>query len=158
MAPLATAAAVGLIAGLIASGVMSAYQAAAASLFGQDQGAGEPATVKAADDASTAATGAPVTQRRRERAGSLVHYATGAALGLLYAMLVFYWPPAAALFGIVFGLAVALVLDDVLVPTFGWGPPPWKTPLNTHLYGLTAHIVFGAALEGARRVSLAVLT
>ena len=152
------AAGVGLVAGVAASGVMSAYQAATAALFGQDEGNDDPANVKAADDVSNAATGTPVTQRHRQPAGSLVHYLTGAALGLGYVLLVAAWPSAAALFGIGFGIATALVLDDVLVPAFGWGPWPWATPLNTHLYSLTAHAVFGVALEGVRRLGLAVLT
>ncbi|MES2754087.1 MAG: DUF1440 domain-containing protein [Pseudomonadota bacterium] len=148
----------GLVAGLVASAVMSGYQAATAGLFGQDQSNDDPANVKAADDASKATTGKPVTQKRRQQAGSAVHYATGAALGIFYAVLVLYWPLAACLFGVAFGVAVAVVLDDLVVPAFGWGPWPWATPLNTHLYGLTAHAVFGAALEGVRRLGLSLLT
>lgn len=153
-----TAVALGLIAGLIASGVMSAYQAATASLFGQDDQSDDPANLKAADDATKAATGHPLRgQTMKQRAGSAVHYATGAALGVGYALLVLCWPPAACLFGVAFGLAVAIALDDVLVPAFGWGPWPWATPVNTHLYSLTAHAVFGAVLEGARRLGASAL-
>ena len=148
----------GLVAGVVASGIMSLYQAATASLFGQDKQDGDPANVKAADDTSKAATGKPVTQKRRAKAGSLVHYLTGAAIGIFYALLVLYWPAAAIGFGIAFGLAVASVLDDILVPAFGWGPWPWATPLNTHVYGLTAHAVFGVALEGVRRLGVWLLT
>lgn len=152
-----TLAAVGLIAGLVASGVMSAYQAATASLFGQDDSGDDPANVKAASEAKEAATGAPLRGKTvRQRAGSAVHYATGAALGIGYALLVACWPPAACLFGVAYGIAVAIALDYILVPAFGWGPPAWKTPLNTHLYGLTAHAVFGAVLEGVRRLALSI--
>lgn len=141
----------GLIAGLVASGAMSLYQSVAATLFGQDKKKGDPAPVKAADSVSRAVEGRPVAGGR-QGAGSVVHYATGAALGLLYAILVSAWPDAAIGFGIVFGIVVALVLDDLLVPAFGWGPWPWRTGLATHLYSLTAHAVFGAVLEGARRL------
>lgn len=151
-------ASVGIAAGLVASGVMTAYQAATASLFHQEDG-GDPANVKAASDAKAAATGAPIRSKTaRQRAGSAVHYATGAVLGLMYAILVLAWPPAACLFGVAYGVAVAVALDYIAVPAFGWGPPAWKTPLHTHLYGLTAHAVFGAALEGVRRWGLSVLT
>lgn len=151
------AAGVGLVAGVVASGVMNAYQSATASAFGQDEGNDDPATVKAADDASRAATGRPVTQRRRQAAGGLVHYATGAALGVGYGLLATAWPPATAAFGVAFGLATAIVLDDLVVPAFGWGPWPQATPLNTHLYSLTAHAVFGVTLEGVRRGGYALL-
>lgn len=143
---------IGLAAGIVASGAMEGYQALAAPLFGQDQSGDDSATAKAADEASKATRGVPLPRHRRKPAGRLVHYATGIALGGLYGVLVWCWPPAAIGFGIAFGIAVELVLDEVLVPALGLAPPPWKTPLTTHAYGFTAHIVFAVALEGARRV------
>jgi uncharacterized membrane protein YagU involved in acid resistance len=142
----------GIVAGLVASAVMEAYQALAATPFGQT-GAGDSSTVKFADKLSVALTGAPVTQKRRARAGRLVHYVTGIALGILYVMVAPHWPPITWGFGIAYGVAVAIVLDYVVVPALALGPPAWKTPLATHAYGLSAHIVFGAALEGARRIA-----
>lgn len=152
MPPFLLAIPIGLVGGLVAAAVMEAFQTLAAPLFGQDGGGGEGATTTAADAASTAATGKTVAKNRRTQAGRLVHYATGAALGLGYALLAATWPPAALGFGVVFGIAVALLLDDLVVPGFGFGPWPWQTPLATHAYGLSAHVVFGAALEGARRL------
>ena len=141
----------GVVAGVVASAVMEAYQALAAAPFGQS-GAGDSSTVKFADKLSVALTGAPVTQKRRERAGRLAHYATGIALGVLYVLVAPHWPPITWGFGINYGIAAAIVLDYVVVPALALGPPAWKTPLATHAYGLSAHIVFGAALEGARRI------
>ena len=73
------------------------------------------------------------------------------------ALLVLRWPAAAIGFGMAFGLGVALVLDDLLVPAFGWGPWPWRTPLATHAYGLSSHLVFGLVLESVRRLVATVL-
>jgi hypothetical protein len=143
--------ALGVVAGLAASAVMEAYQALAAKPFGQT-GGGESSTVKLADKLSVASTGAPVAQRRRERAGRLVHYGTGVALGILYVLVAPHWAPITWGFGVGYGIAVAIMLDYVVVPALALGPPAWKTPLATHPYGLSAHIVFGAALEGARRL------
>jgi len=143
--------AIGVAAGVAASLAMNLFQGAAAPLFGQDQGDDDPATVKAADTATRATAGEPVPQRYRERAGGAVHYATGAALGAGYALLARRWPAARAGYGTAFGAATAVVLDYVVVPAFGWGPPAWKTPAATHAYGLASHLVFGAALEGGRR-------
>lgn len=157
MAPWLTAVIGGVAGGLVAALAMNLFQGAAASLFAQGGGGGDPATVKAADDAKRAVGAPPVTQKRRAEAGSLVHHGLGAALGLLYGLLVPYWPPASVGFGVTFGIAVALILDDLLVPAFGWGEWPWRTTLATNLYGLSSHIVFGAVLEGVRRLAGAVL-
>jgi hypothetical protein len=157
MAPWLMAAIGGVAGGLVASLAMNLYQGAAGSLFGQGGGNDDPATVKAADDVKRATGAPPVTQKRRATAGSLVHYATGAVLGLVYGLLVAVWPPAAFGFGVAFGIVVALVLDDLVVPALGWGSWPWRTTLATNLYGLSSHAVFGAVLEGVRRLAVAAL-
>ncbi len=156
MPSLLTAAVAGVAAGLVASAVMEAYQNLASPLFGQ-KNEGDPATVQAADDAKAAVGQPPVTQKHRMLAGRAVHYATGLALGIGYGIAALYWPPITLWFGVAFGLAVSLVLDDVAVPAFGWGPPAWETPLNTHAYALSAHAVFGLVLEGVRRGTAALL-
>lgn len=157
MPPLATAAIAGLAGGLVASLAMNLYQGATASLFGQGGGNADPATVKAADGMKQVVGARPVTQKRRAEAGSLVHYGTGAVLGIGYALLVLAWPPAAIGFGLVFGLVVAVVLDNLLVPTLGWGPWPWRTTAATLAYGFSSHIVFGVVLEGVRRLATGLL-
>jgi len=157
MPEIAIAAIAGVVAGLVASAAMNLYQGATASLFGQDKSHDDPATVKAADSVSEAVEGRPITRHRRAT-GNIVHYATGIALGLFYSVLVWAWPEAAIGFGIAFGIVVAIVLDDLLVPAFGWGRWPWRTNLATHLYGLSAHAVFGAVLEGGRRAIVVILT
>ena len=150
--PFLTAAIAGLAAGLAASFAMNLYQGATASLFGADKGNDDPATVKAADSARAAVGARPVAQKRRGEVSGLVHYSVGAVLGIGYALLVPHWPVAAIGFGVAFGLVVALLLDDLLVPAFGWGAWPWQTPLAIHAYSLTSHVVFGAMLEGVRRL------
>lgn len=151
MSPLPIAILAGLGAGLVASAIMEAYQALAAPMFGQ-KSEGEPATVKAADTAKQAVGAKPVVKKHRSLAGRGVHYATGLALGVLYAILALYWPPVTIGFGVAFGIAAAIVLDYFAVPAFGWGPPAWQTPFHTHLYSLSAHAVFGAVLEAVRRL------
>lgn len=143
---------IGMVAGLVASGVMEGYQALAAKPFGQDKSSEDPATVKAADTAAEATTGRPVPKPQRETVGRGVHYATGAVLGLLYGVLAVQWPPVTIGFGLAFGFAVWLWLDLVVVPGAGWGKPVWKSTAAALAYGLSAHLVFGAALEGSRRL------
>ncbi len=141
----------GLAGGLVASLAMDLFQSAAAAPFGQDDGDAEPATVKAADSAKQLVAGEPIADDHRKVAGSVVHYATGAALGVGYALAARRWPQTTAGFGLAYGIAVATVLDDAAVPAFGWGPAPTDTPASTHAYGLASHAVFGLALEGTRR-------
>lgn len=141
----------GLAGGIVASAAMDLFQRVAAPAFGQGGSNDDPATVKAADGAKRLVTGEAVTQKHRETAGTLVHYATGAAMGIGYALAERVWPETKAGFGTAFGVAAATVLDDLAVPALGWGPGPTDTPPATHAYGLASHLVFGATLEGVRR-------
>ena len=137
--------------GLIASAIMELYQTVAARPFGQE-GGGDSSTSKAADDLDRTVTGHGVAKSGRAAAGRMVHYGTGLVLGMIYVVVAAWKPDITILFGVAYGVVVAILLDYVAVPAMGWGPPAWKTPLSTHLYGLSAHIVFGAALEAARRI------
>ncbi|WP_343526096.1 DUF1440 domain-containing protein [Sphingomonas sp.] len=145
---------VGVIGGLLASLAMNQFQAVAAGAFGQKGSNDDPATVKAADVLAKVTTGEPVTQKYRETAGSMVHYATGAALGGLYGALTHKRPQAALGLGLPFGLATMLVVDDLAVPAFGLGAAPQDTPPATHGYSAASHAVFGVVLEGVRRLVL----
>ena len=147
---------IGMVAGLVASAVMEGFQAIAAKPLGQESG-GEPSTEKAADDASTILRGRPLPKPTRKRAGNGVHYLTGAVLGAGYGVLAIFWPAVTLWYGVAFGIATAILLDEIAVPAMGWAGPPWETPLKTHAFGLASHIVFGAALEGTRRLLVALL-
>lgn len=149
--------AAGAVAGVAATAATSLYQALVGPMLGQDGGDSDPANVQAADSASERATGAPVDGPYRDGAGSFVHYATGIALGIGYAAAAARAPAVTRGFGVPFGLGVALVLDDLLVPAFGWGDWPQDTPAATHAYGLSTHAVFGGVLEGGRRAVSAAL-
>lgn len=149
-----TTAVIGIGAGLAASFAMAKYQEAAAPLFGMDEG-GESSTQKAADSASEAVTGQPIAPPRRQSAGNAVHYLTGTALGLGYTLAARRWPRISTGFGTAFGFRVAALLDNFLVPLFGWGKWPTKAGLASQGYSLSSHAVYGSVLEGSRRLALA---
>ena len=149
--------AAGVVAGVAATAATSLYQAAVAPALGQDGSDDDPANVKAADDASVIVIGEHLPAAGKPAAGSAVHYATGVALGLGYAAAAAIAPRLTRGFGVPFGLGVALVLDDLLVPAFGWGDWPSRTSAATTAYGLSTHAVFGAVLEGGRRLTLTAL-
>ena len=152
----------GALAGLAASYLMEQFQAAwtkaeeAGGGSGAGGGAGDPATVKAADRVALAATGHPVPSEHREAAGEAVHYATGAGVGAVYGLLAEFAPRATFGLGAGYGAAVALGLDEIIVPALGLGKPATETPPSTHAYGLASHLVYGLTLEGVRRIVRAV--
>ena len=154
MPSLFTTTLIGVGAGLAASFVMDRFQDVAAPAFGMEGGNDDPATVKAADTFSEAFEGRPVTQKNRQAAGSAMHYVLGAAIGGGYALAVRHWSDLAKGWGVPAGVTTMLLLDDLLVPAAGWGPwPEAEVPGNA--YGLASHLVFGVAMEGARRAGVA---
>lgn len=140
----------GVAAGLVASAAMAAFQSGARGLLPDKGGDDDPATVQAADAASEALTGDGVPEPYREQAGTMVHYVTGMVLGGVYGVLAEYRPEARSGFGSAYGIATAALLDEAAVPAAGLGAAPSETPLATHAYGATSHLVYGWVLEGVR--------
>jgi putative membrane protein len=139
----------GAAAGAFASFAMNRFQSLVSSGSG---GGGESSTVKAAERV----VGRPLRGGEKERAGNAVHYGFGTALGATYGVAAEVEPWTTAGLGMPFGGAVAVVADEALVPALGLAGPPWRSPPSTHLYSLASHLVFGAALEAARRALLRV--
>jgi putative membrane protein len=112
----------------------------------------EPSTYVAADKLTRAATGHPLRAEYKPAGGSLVHYGFGGAVGALYGALAARHPGTAAGMGMPFAMAVWLLADEVGMPAAGLARRPGAYPAADHLSSLTAHLVFGAAMEGVRRV------
>jgi putative membrane protein len=151
---------VGAVAGVAASWVMERFQEQwllregdAGETPGNMGALGtEPATMKAADALAQTLTGSPVPEQRRELAGEAMHYATGAGVGAVYGLLAEILPGSKLALGTGFGVAVALGLDEGLVPALGLSKPPAEVRPSQHAYNLASHVVYGLALEGARRI------
>lgn len=146
----------GALAGVAAGWVMERFQEqwtqreqAAGGASGGDD---EPSTVKAADRVAVAVSGQPVPPERREQAGEAVHYATGAGVGGIYGLLAEIAPGPTFGLGAAYGTAVALGLDEVIVPALGLSKTARETPPSVHAYSLASHLVYGLTLEGARRI------
>lgn len=140
----------GALAGLVASYAMNAFQEAVSRANPEESGGSDedPSTVKAAEWLA----GRALPKDRKEAAGNQVHYALGAMLGLLYGVACAATATASAGFGMPFGAAVFLIGDEAVVPALGLSGPPWRSPASTHAYSLASHLVFGAVLEGVRRM------
>ena len=145
----ATGAAVGLVAGLIASFAMDRFQAVMQCSDDRDA---EPATQQAADAAARVATGSPLPKRVKPVGGQIVHYGLGAALGAGYGAAAELVPRVTAGAGTAFAITTWVMLDEVAVPFVKLGDPPWQSPPKTQAYGLLSHIIFLLVAEQARRV------
>ena len=143
--------AAGIAAGLVASLAMNLFQKAWASALPMPGAGDDPATVKAAQKTSRAATGEYFAKEDKEAAGNAVHYAFGALLGGAYGLLAEYRPEVTKGFGTLFRAASA-AFDEVGVPAVGLSGPPTDFPAATHAYGLGSHIVFGGVTEATRRL------
>jgi hypothetical protein len=149
---------VGALAGLGASWVMSAayrpiMRAGSEETLRREQraqGGLPPSTVRAAE-AAARKVGAELPDRRaRAIGGKAVHYAYGVAWGAAFALaaraLARRWRPPLAT-GLLFGAALWVLSDEVLVPLFGFSQLPGRYPASSHVKGLAAHLVYGVATE-----------
>jgi hypothetical protein len=167
--------AAGLVAGLAATYVMTQFQELSEKLEkelkedddsrhpqhsakrGQQEstegeGKGEDATVKAAAKLSRNLFHHELSRREKKTAGPAMHYAFGALTGAAYGVLAELVPAVTWGAGAPFGTAVWLGADEIAVPAFGLSGPPWESPPTVHARALAAHLVYGLATEGARRL------
>lgn len=146
--------ALGALAGGLAAAATSLFQAAwqGAKLPPSEREPLEiPPTEKVADELIEAATGRPLLHHEREVAGVLVHHTVGAGLGALYALAGERWPAVKARRGLVYGLAVWVIVEECGLAALGLKAPPWRVRPAEHVFAACSHIVFGPALDIALR-------
>ena len=145
----------GFVGGLVASFVMSEFQTLLSALSEEEKKSKkkkeEPANVKAAEAISEAVFDHKLKKSEKEPAGEAMHYAMGAASGLIYGAAAEIAPMTTVGLGIPFGAAVWLVADDVVVPALGLAKPATAYPLSTHAYALSSHLVYGLTTDIVRR-------
>ncbi|MFL6259561.1 MAG: DUF1440 domain-containing protein [Thermoanaerobaculia bacterium] len=164
-------AAAGLAAGLAATWVMTQFQELSGKLAephkkedpqhsakrGKEESAQpkeqrDDATVRAADKLSRGLFHHPLTKEEKKAAGPALHYGFGALTGAAYGVLAELAPGVTRGVGAPFGTAVWLGADEVAVPAFRLAGPPWEHPASVHARALAAHLVYGVATEGLRRL------
>jgi putative membrane protein len=147
--------AAGAAGGLLASWVMNQYQAGWKKLTHQDQQQPRPSeqpTVKVAEAVTSAIAHHHLSEQEQKKAGPVVHYAFGTAVGALYGGLAAWKPKIAVGFGMPFGAAVWAAADNTMLPLLGLAKAPTEYPASMHAYALTSHLVYGAVTEAVRRV------
>ena len=112
-----------------------------------------PATVKAGTAVVEAITHEEPSREVKKALGPAVHYVFGAGMGALYGIASEYKPVARAGFGTGYGTAVFVAADEIGVPLMGLSKLPAEVPLGQHLYAWVSHVVYGATLEGVRRLT-----
>ena len=158
---------VGLIAGLAASWTMDRFQDAWIAVSPPDDSkkkedqarasedgeeSQDNATVKAAAAISEGLFEHKLTGAEKKLAGPAVHYAVGATSGIVYGIASEFLPEVTIGFGLPYGTAFWLVVDEGAVPLLRLSKPPTAYPASTHIYALASHLVFGATTEGVRRL------
>ncbi len=153
----------GLLAGAGATWLMTRYQAAAAPVVRRlfdGHGEGNPQTAAASEDPAPIRVGSliyefvigePLPEDWQERAGNLVHYGFGTFQGGQYGALAEasrISGLACVGFGLAFGASLWASVDETILPLLQISRPPAEYPLSSHVNGLLAHLVYGAALGG----------
>lgn len=85
--------------------------------------------------------------------GAAAHYAFSVAISVPYVFLADRLPFIRACFGTLYGTAVWAVADEGIMPALGLSRSPRQLPPGVHAYALAGHLVYGATLEGVRRLS-----
>lgn len=85
-----------------------------------------------------------------KQAGQLVHLAFGSGWGVAYGLAAASLArPRVLKSGLIFGMTVWLISDNVLLPAFRLSAWPHHYPVKTHLYAVAAHAVYGLTLASA---------
>jgi len=158
---------VGLIAGLAAAWTMDRFQDVWLAVSppddsekkkdegrasADDEESQDDATVKAASAISEGLFEHKLSRAEKKIAGPAVHYAVGATSGIVYGIASEFLPEVTMGFGLPYGTAFWLVVDEGAVPLLRLSKPPTAYPASTHIYALASHLVFGATAEGVRRL------
>ena len=104
------------------------------------------------------AVGVELASPKQNPAGLAVHYSLGILPGALYGALRDRVGYLGAGRGLLFGLGLFVVEDELANPLLGTAAPPGRYPWQAHARGLVAHLVYGlvtdvvfGALRGSRR-------
>jgi hypothetical protein len=112
----------------------------------------EPASIQTASLVGEKAAGRPLSQHEKRLGGQIFHYAFGAIAGALYGIAAERNRDVTTGFGLPFGATVWLTADEIGLPLAGLAAPPSHYPPSRHASALGTHLVFGATVEGVRRL------
>jgi len=112
----------------------------------------DPATVKIAERISKKVLDTGLSAELKPAVGEAVHYAMGAATGMVYGFVAEFLPPARLGSGLLMGAIVWWTADNIAVPAQKLGKRPEQVPPSQHAYALASHLVYGVTTELVRSV------
>jgi hypothetical protein len=95
------------------------------------------------------AMGRDLTRQSRERLGGGIHWALGISTGALYGLLRSRVSASHVAWGLAFGTAWWLLVDETATAALGLTPGPREFPWQTHARGLVGHLAYGAVADRA---------
>ena len=115
------------------------------------------ATVKVGTAAFRLVAGYTPGRETQQWLGTAARFAFSAAVGVNYLLASERTPELRRGFGTVYGGLVWATADEGAAPALGLSKTPDEIPLGVHASSLGAHCVYGATLEGCRRVASSLL-
>ena len=86
-------------------------------------------------------------------AARLVHFAFGAAVGAAYGVAVGDDDSAHPRTGVLLGVTLWILADEIAMPMIGLSRPTIERPLEMHLQSFAAHVVYGVTTERVRHLA-----
>jgi uncharacterized membrane protein YagU involved in acid resistance len=114
--------------------------------------ADQDAAVRIAAAAYRAVSGHHPSRAAQLSIGSAVHYGFGAATGIFYVVASDRVPGLRRCFGTLYGSLVWAIADEGVMSALGLSRGPRELPMGVHAYALCGHWIYGATLEGVRRL------
>ncbi|MGH7476008.1 MAG: hypothetical protein ACRELD_06945 [Longimicrobiales bacterium] len=108
--------------------------------------AGMPAT--RAVHAGEAIVGRGLDRAAQQQLAGALRWGSGIAAGAVYGALRRRFPGVRRARGLGFGAGFFAVADETLAPFLDLAPTPFELPWQTHVRGLSGHLVFGAVADG----------
>ena len=146
----------GFLGGLLAAGAMSLAHRLVGEMIPKPEAPPAPqqqddSTVKVASQALRL-VGRSLDEGDKPLAGTIVHYAFGAGVGMVYGALAEVVPRVSAAVGLPFGVAVWLGAHVITVPALGLAEPPTRQPLGKEGWEFVLHLIYGVTTELGRRL------
>lgn len=137
----------GALAGLVAGLVATAAKTAAEAVY-PPRVHGEPEPPEAAADKVLGPRFFAL--KSHSAAGETIHWGFGALAGALYGVVAEVYPQATDKHGASFGLTLAAVTHDGVLPALGLAAPPDEQSGREHTSEMASHIVYGVVAETVR--------
>ena len=117
----------------------------------QAQKGGKYVAFVAADKIANA-VGASMTDKQEYVAGKTIHYLLGIMPGALYGLMRHRVKGLDKGYGLLYGLGLFIVMDELVAPLAGLSSGPLAYPWQAHARGLAGHLTVGATTDAAVRV------